>query len=79
VANIEEARTAIGRLRLSGEGMNLPSCRGTFWGVLNAITEYVDHHRACKTDRFSYALLGDGSDLKMKAYKIIREISVTAA
>jgi hypothetical protein len=28
--------------------MNLQGSRGTFWGVLNAVIEFVDHHQETK-------------------------------
>jgi hypothetical protein len=40
-------------------------------GALNAVLEYVDHDRAIDGSRISYALLGDGMDLKVKAFAII--------
>jgi hypothetical protein len=51
----------------------LPTAQGTLWGVLNAVTEYVDHHHQCP-DRLAYSLLGTGSALKAKAYKLVREL-----
>jgi hypothetical protein len=53
--------------------------RGTFWGVLNAVLEYVDHHREVKGSRLSYALLGDGMDLKVRAFKLVQEHASKAA
>lgn len=32
-----------------GRGALLPSSRGTAWGVLNSVTEYVDHHRRARS------------------------------
>ncbi len=63
---IKKARADIRQLRQSGKGMDLPGAKGTYWGALNAITEYVDHHHALKDgSRLAYALLGDGMDLKI--------------
>lgn len=79
MADIEHSRKEITRLRMDGKGMDLESADGTFWGVLNAITEYVDYHREINGDRVSYALLGDGRDLKMKAYRLVQEHANMAA
>ena len=42
---------------------------GTRWGLLNAVTEYADHHVRARTDqnRFVSAQWGAGADLKQKA------------
>ncbi len=47
--------------------------RGTYWGALNAVLEYVDHYHAANGSALSYALLGDGMDLKVRAFRIIQE------
>ncbi len=52
---------------------------GTFWGVLNAITEFLDHHNEIDGSRLSYALLGNGMDLKVKAYRMIQQMAKEAA
>jgi hypothetical protein len=59
--------------------MDLDGSKGTFWGVLNAVLEYVDHHREVKDSRLAYALLGDGMDLKMRAFSVIQNESARAA
>jgi phage/plasmid-like protein (TIGR03299 family) len=48
------------------KGSNLPGVRGTAWGMLNAVTEYVDHHSRARNseNRFSSALLGPGAAMK---------------
>lgn len=52
-----------------GQGARMESARGTAWGVLNAVTEYVDHYARSKTPghRLSSAWLGAGDDLKNAA------------
>ena len=77
---ISQARTKIQQLRGTGKGMNLDSANGTYWGALNAITEYVDHHHALKDgSRLAYTLLGDGMDLKVKAFRLLQESCQAAA
>lgn len=79
VANILEARKQIKRLRKEGKGAEIEGAKGTFWGALNAVIEYIDHHKEIKGSRVSYALLGDGMDLKVKAYRLIQDRAKEAA
>ncbi|HUE71428.1 MAG TPA: DUF932 domain-containing protein [Pirellulaceae bacterium] len=72
---VERSRAMIRTLRESGVGSDLTTARGTFWGVLNAITEYVDHHHDCQGSRLAYSLLGTGSAIKAKAYRVIHEMA----
>ena len=55
-----------------GEGMGseLVSANGTAWGLLNAFTEYVDHHRRARNqdNRLDSAWFGQGALLKQKAF-----------
>jgi phage/plasmid-like protein (TIGR03299 family) len=78
LAAVKAARTKISELRVNGKGMDLDGSRGTFWGALNAVLEYVDHHRRVEQDRIAYALLGDGMDLKMRAFSKIQEMAAAA-
>ena len=52
-----------------GRGANLPGTRGTAWGLVNAVTEYVDHHARARTDsnRIDSAWFGRGDDMKGNA------------
>jgi phage/plasmid-like protein (TIGR03299 family) len=52
-----------------GRGAGLPSARGTAFGALNAVTEFVDHERRARsTDyRLDSAWFGHGAALKQKA------------
>jgi len=59
--------------------MNLAGSRGTFWGVLNAVLEFVDHEKQVKGSRLSYALLGEGMSLKSRAFRLVQEEAATAA
>jgi hypothetical protein len=73
------ARKKISELRKSGKGMDLEGSPGTFWGALNAILEYVDHHRKIEGPRVAYVLLGDGMDFKARAFGLIQDEVTKAA
>ncbi|QOY62654.1 DUF932 domain-containing protein [Lysobacter sp. H21R4] len=53
-----------------GLGAELASSRGTAWGVLSGVTEYVDHHRRARSDdhRRDAAWFGAGAQIKQKAW-----------
>lgn len=53
-----------------GKGATLASSRGTAWGVLNSVTEYVDHHRRARSDdyRRDAAWFGQGARFKQRAW-----------
>jgi len=48
----------------------------TAWGLLNAVTEYVDHHGRNRTEesRQNSAWFGVGADIKMRANKILTDM-----
>lgn len=75
-ANVEDTRGYKTILRLfDGEGLGaeLASARGTKWGLLNAVTQYVDHEaRALSADtRQDSALFGAGASLKTRALQLL--------
>jgi phage/plasmid-like protein (TIGR03299 family) len=53
-----------------GKGAELASASGTAWGLLNSVTEYVDHHRRARSvdHRLDAAWFGQGAALKQKAW-----------
>jgi phage/plasmid-like protein (TIGR03299 family) len=53
----------------AGKGALLPSSAGTAWGLLNSVTEFVDHQRRARSDdnRRDSAWFGPGVALKQKA------------
>lgn len=57
--------------RFAGKGMgaSLTSSNGTAWGLLNAVTEYVDHEQGNSVNnRFRSAQFGAGASLKAQAF-----------
>lgn len=53
----------------AGMGSTLSGAEGTAWGLLNAVTEYVDHHATAQTTdhRLDRAWFGSGAQLKSRA------------
>lgn len=54
-------------------GSNLPGVAGTAWGLLNAVTEYTDHHVRSRTleNRLDSAWFGTGANLKATAEEVL--------
>jgi hypothetical protein len=52
-----------------GRGSSLESANGTAWGLLNAVTEYVDHARRARSNeyRMDSAWFGQGAVIKQRA------------
>lgn len=52
-----------------GKGAELEAAKGTAWGLLNAVTEYVDHERRARSNeyRMDSAWFGQGAALKQRA------------
>lgn len=52
-----------------GRGAELSTAKGTTWGLLNAVTEFVDHERRAisRENRLDSAWFGQGAALKQRA------------
>jgi hypothetical protein len=60
-----------------GKGSNLVTAKGTVWGLVNAVTEYVDHHKGRTADgRMDRAWFGDGQNMKSLAVTKADEIAL---
>jgi len=59
-----------------GKGSLLASSRGTAWGLLNSVTEYVDHHRRARSDdhRRDAAWFGAGAQLKQRTLEEVTKL-----
>lgn len=53
-----------------GRGALMASSRGTAWGLLNSVTEFVDHYRRARSDdhRRDAAWFGQGAQIKQRAW-----------
>ena len=61
----------------TGMGSDLESANGTAWGVVNAVTEYVDHWKRARSQdtRMSGAWFGEGARLKQAAWDTALELA----
>lgn len=59
-----------------GRGAMLASSRGTAWGLLNSVTEFVDHHRRARSDdhRRDAAWFGQGAQIKQRAWDEVMKL-----
>jgi len=65
------------RLSNEGRGSNIPGVRGSLWGALNGVTEFVDYQdtrRGGGEGRLERILFGTGSDLKARSFAMATKI-----
>ncbi|ARB29013.1 DUF932 domain-containing protein [Pseudomonas tolaasii] len=60
-----------------GRGSTLESAQGTVWGLLNAVTEYVDHERRARSIeyRMDSAWFGQGAQIKQRALEAALQLA----
>lgn len=74
---------AVSKLALDGAaiGSDYDGMKGTSWGWLNSVTEYVDHASRAKSadHRFDSAMFGKGAELKERAFVMAKEFQPSLA
>jgi hypothetical protein len=81
----QNVRDGLFRLFESGKGQDIPEIKSTTWAALNAVTEYVDHHRPTRAksifdraaNRLELAWFGSGSRLKQQAFQLAIQMAAT--
>ena len=78
VVNEQAVRSVRALYDGGGRGAQLASSRGTAWGLLNSVTEYVDHHRRARSDdhRRDAAWFGQGAQFKQRAWEGLVQLTV---
>lgn len=68
--NQQAMKKVIQLFKGEGRGSDLVSANGTAWGLVNALTEFADHHRNTKTadSRFNNAQFGEWAKIKATGY-----------
>lgn len=63
-------KTILALFEGQGRGSSLPGVRGTAWGLVNGVTEYVDHFQRARSsdNKFDSSQFGAGDELKTKAF-----------
>lgn len=82
-ARARNVRDALHDLFERGMGQEITAIRHSTWAALNAVTEYVDHHRMSRggdghergSNRLESAWFGSGSRLKQRAYRLALDMA----
>lgn len=74
--NVQAVQKVLALYAGKGKGSELSSARGTAWGLLNSVTEYVDHHRRShsRDHRQDAAWFGQGASLKQLAWEQVLKL-----
>jgi hypothetical protein len=76
-------RSRLHQLFEGGIGHDMPGVRHTTWAALNAVTEFVDHHRSTRgksgidraSNRLESAWFGSGARLKQRAWDLALQMA----
>lgn len=79
----KNVRQEMFRLFEEGIGHDMPEIRHTTWTALNAVTEFVDHHRSTRgkttaeraSNRLESAWFGSGARLKERAWNLALQLA----
>lgn len=76
VVNEQAVATVRALYEGGGQGALMASSRGTAWGLLNSVTEFVDHHRRARSNdhRRDAAWFGQGAQIKQRAWDEVMEL-----
>lgn len=69
VGNERAMKRVLALFEAQGQGAELAAARGTAWGLLNSVTEFVDHERRARSQdfRLDSAWFGQGAAVKDRA------------
>mgnify|MGYP001563560941 FL=1 len=69
--NQKSIQSVYGLFSGGGKGSQMPSAKGTAWGLVNGITEFVDAHRRARSQdsRLDSAWFGQGAQIKQKGFE----------
>jgi len=70
LATVTKSRNKILELRETGKGTDLSGVKGSLWGSLNAVLEFVDHHMNENESSLALGLFGGRASLKQKAFNL---------
>lgn len=74
--SVEKTIARLSQQYLNAPGAQLPSAKGTVWGLVNAVTHDIDFERRSHTQdtRLVSAWYGDGANVKETAWEAAQEI-----